>query len=104
MRTITPIRDKVLAKMLEPVGDERTMNGIILTEKNLGEESIRPRWFEILSVGPEQTEMAAGEFVLVPHGRWSRGIDLDNTLREADKIFLLDNESLMGKSDVNPLD
>lgn len=103
MRNIKPIHDKVLARMLEPVGDERIMNGVIITERNLGEESIRPRWFEILSVGAEQTEMSAGEFVLVPHGRWSRGLDLEGTLREADKIFLLDNDALLGTSDVNPL-
>lgn len=104
MTTIKPIRDKVLAKMLEPVGAERIVNGIILTATNLGEESIRPRWFEVISVGPEQSMLQAGEYVLVPHGRWSRGIDLDNTLREEDKIFLLDNDALMGTSDVNPLD
>jgi co-chaperonin GroES (HSP10) len=103
MRTIRPIHDKVLAKMLEPVGDERKVGGIILTERNLGEESVRPRWFEVISVGPEQTEMQAGEFVLVPHGRWSRGVDIDGTLRESDKLFLLDNDSLLGTSDVNPL-
>jgi co-chaperonin GroES (HSP10) len=103
MRNITPIRDNVMAKMLEPVGQERNVNGIILTERNLGEESIRPRWFEVICVGPEQTDLQAGSFVLVPHGRWSRGLDVDGTLREADKLFLLDNESLMGTSDVNPL-
>jgi hypothetical protein len=104
MKTITPIRDNVIGQMLEPVGDERTVNGLILTEKNLGEESVRPRWFLVTHCGPEQKDMTPGMFVLVPHGRWSRGLNLEGTLREADKLFLLDNEALMGTSDVNPLD
>jgi hypothetical protein len=51
-------------------------------------------------VGPEQTTVKAGEWVLVEHGRWTRGIEVEvtgehMTLRRVDPsniIFVSDEE------------
>mgnify|MGYP003630848450 CR=1 FL=1 len=103
MKTLTPIHENIIGRMLEPIGKERsTKAGLVLTERNLGEEAIRNRWFEVTHVGPEQKYIAVGEYVLVPHGRWSRGIDLEGTLREEDKLFLLDNDAMLMSSDELP--
>jgi len=100
MMNITPIRDKIIGRMVESIGlERRTRAGLIIAGHDFAEQNIKPRWFEVLFVGPEQTDVRPGEFVLVPHGRWSRGLDLENTRREEDKIFLLDNEALLGVSD-----
>jgi co-chaperonin GroES (HSP10) len=100
MRNLNPIRDKVIGRMLEAIGNERrTKGGLVLTEKNFGEETIRPRWFEVTHVGPDQKDVKAGNYILVPHGRWSRGLDFYGTSREEDKLFLLDNDAIMMVSD-----
>lgn len=102
--TLTPLRDKILGYMLEPVGAERkTLGGIILTEKDMDETAVRARWFEVTHVGPEQETIKVGQYILLPHGRWSRGIDIDGTHREEDKLFLIDNEAILGYSDDNPI-
>jgi co-chaperonin GroES (HSP10) len=100
MKNITPLRDKVLGKMLEPPGTFHTTKaGIIIPETTVDERSVRPRWFLVTHIGPEQKYVKAGDYVLVQHGRWSRGVDIEGNRREEDKIFLLDNDEILIVSD-----
>lgn len=104
MTHIRPLRDKVIGKMLEPIGFERrTKAGIILTEDETSETFIRPRWFEVTHTGPEQEDILVGQYVLVPHGRWSRGIDLDNANRVDEMLFLVDHNDVLGVQDDDPI-
>lgn len=101
---IKPLRTNVMGRMLELPGSERRSRaGIILVEDELTEGFVRPRWFEITHVGPEQTDVVAGQYALVAHGRWSHGIDIENTRRDQDKLFLLDHNDILGVQDDNPL-
>jgi co-chaperonin GroES (HSP10) len=104
MNKLNPLRDNVMAKMIEPVGALRkTHGGVLMTEHQQSEEFVRARWFVVTHVGPEQNDVTEGQYVLVSHGRWSRGIDFDNTHLEADKLFLIDNDELLMVSDIDPL-
>lgn len=104
MKQIYPLRDKVLGRMLDPVGGTKTTTGgVIVVEHNMTDSAIRPRWFEVTHVGPDQKDVSVGQYVLMPHGRWSRGIDVDGTHRVEDFLFLLDHNDMMGVQDVNPL-
>ncbi len=99
MKTIKPIHDKVLAKMIDGFGHFKTTSGIIIAEKEMTEGSIRPRWFEIMYTGPKQTSVHPGEYVLMAHGRWSRGITYDH-----DKLYFLDNDEMLAVSSELPED
>lgn len=100
MRKLTPLHDKVLGKMMEPPGTyHTTKSGVILPESQFDERAVRPRWFLVTHVGPEQEDIHPGDFVLVTHGRWSRGIDLEGNRRDEDKIFFLDNEEILMVAD-----
>ena len=97
MSTIRPIHDKVLAKMIDGFGHFKTSGGIIIQEEDMSQAAIRPRWFEILFTGPEQDDVHPGEYVLMAHGRWSRGIDY-----QGDKVYFLDNEEMLAVSNELP--
>ncbi len=99
MSTIRPIHDKVLAKMIDGFGNRKTAGGIIIQEADGTEKAIRPRWFEILFTGPEQNDVHPGEYVLMSHGRWSRGIDY-----QGDKVYFLDNKEMLAVSNELPAD
>jgi hypothetical protein len=52
-------------------------------------------------VGPKQTDVTVGQWIMVAHGRWTRGIDIDDgttdhkvTIRKIDPkdILLLSDE------------
>lgn len=75
--------------------DERiTRSGIVLLNDNGTTRGIRPRWGQVYAVGPDQRDVKVGEWVLVAHGRWTRGLDIEDetgakTLRRVDPNDIL---------------
>jgi co-chaperonin GroES (HSP10) len=51
-----------------------TASGIIINSDDGKDTGIKPRWGRVVAVGPEQKDVVPGEWVLVSHGRWTRGI------------------------------
>ncbi len=103
MINIKPLRDNVLGRMVDGLGKERkSTGGVILTDDQLNEDFVRPRWFEVTHIGPDQHDVDVGQYVLVTYGRWSRGVNVEGSLREDDKIFLIDNNDVLGISEENP--
>lgn len=90
---IKAIRDHVLVH--EMAFDGRTLNsGIILLNDNGKGYGIRPRWGRVYAVGPEQTNVKVGQWIMVAHGRWTRGLQLEDengelTLRKIDPKDIL---------------
>jgi hypothetical protein len=81
------------------VFDERiTTGGIVLLNDNGKSLGIRPRWGRVYAVGPEQHDVKVGEWVCIAHGRWTRGIEIEDedgkqTLRRVDpKDILLQSD------------
>lgn len=92
--TILPLGDNVLVRDMKFDG-RITSTGIILPGDDGKDSGIRPRWAQIYAVGPEQKAVKVGQWVLVSHGRWTRGIDLElengeqMTLRKIDLAEML---------------
>ena len=98
-RKIKAMRDKILAEMVEKIGEEKkTAGGIILTEKDGTEEAIKPRWFKVYSIGEGIEWIEEGAYVLVAHGRWSRSMKVDEDLT----VHLLDNKDCLMVTDTDP--
>ena len=84
--------------------DERfTTGGIVLLNDNGKSTGIRPRWGQVYAVGPDQKEVIVGQWVCVAHGRWTRGIDVED---ETGKKTLrrIDPNDIMLVSDEQPQD
>lgn len=73
---IRPIRDKVLVVNIES-GGKVTSGGIIIPDDDGKERGIRPRWAEVYAVGSDVADIKPGQWILVGHGRWSRGVNVD---------------------------
>lgn len=70
---IRAIRDHVLVRDMN--FDERKLSsGIVLLGDDSKTSGIRPRWAQIHTVGPEQDLVTPGQWILVAHGRWTRGV------------------------------
>ena len=104
MKNFTPLHDKVVGRMIETVGAVRqTESGLYLgLDDESSETFVRPRWFEVTHVGDEQKDVVPGQYVLVPHGRWSHGFNLDGSLAEVDKLFQIDHTDMLLVSDEAP--
>jgi len=95
---IHPLNDSAI--VADMTFDERfTTGGIVLLNDNGKSTGIRPRWGQVYAVGPEQHEVTVGQWVCVAHGRWTRGIEVEDetgkqTLRRVDPkdIMLVSDE------------
>ena len=95
---IHPLANSVIVS--EMIFDQRiTSSGIILPNDNGTGSGIRPRWGQVYATGPEQTDVTVGQWICVAHGRWTRGIDIEDesgkkTLRriDPDDILMVSDE------------
>jgi co-chaperonin GroES (HSP10) len=75
--------------------DQRiTQSGLILMNDNGTTLGIRPRWGRVYAVGPKQKDVTVGQWVCVAHGRWTRGLDIEDetgktTIRRIDPKDIL---------------
>ena len=78
-----------------------THGGIVLLNDDMKSSGIRPRWAQIYAVGPEQSdpELVPGKWICISHGRWTRGVDIEDetgkhTIRRVDinDILLVSDE------------
>ena len=94
---VGPIADHILVEDMD-AEDEKIVNGIIIPSERGEQRGVHPRWAKVCLVGPEQTEIEPGQWVLVEHGRWTRGIKLNNgkVIRkiDSDAILLVSEERL----------
>ena len=99
-RQIKPLMDHIIVS--DMAFDQRITNGgIILLNDDMKNAGIRPRWARVYATGPTQKDVEVGQFVLVSHGRWTRGIKIEDedgekTIRRVDPndILLVSNEPM----------
>jgi len=103
-KSVHAIKDHVLVKSME-FNERITQSGIIIPGDDGKSSGIKPRWAEVIAVGPKQKDIKVGEWVLVDHGRWTRGItmvvggeDLELRRVDVDDILLVDDESHSNES------
>jgi len=100
---LIPIRDNVLISDMN--FDERvTKGGIILQSDDGTDEGIKARWGKVYAKGPKnKDDYEVGQWILIDHGRWSRGIDLeDPDTGEITKLRRADPKDVLAVSDEMP--
>ena len=97
---IVPIKDNVIVSDMD-FGMQTTKAGIVLTSDNGKAEGIYPRWGRVWAVGPEQTDVNVGEWILIEHGRWGRTVefDLDDSVIELRRV---DTKAILASADEKP--
>jgi co-chaperonin GroES (HSP10) len=100
---IVPIRDKVLVSDMN-FDSQKTFSGIIIPSDNGKVQGIHPRWAKVFAIGPEQKEVRVGEWILVEHGRWTRGIEYEVDDDEIIELRMVDNNAILMSSDDMPSD
>jgi len=94
---LDPLRDNVI--ICDMKFDERKSHGgIILPNDDMKSSGIRPRWARVYAIGPEQKDIQIGQYILISHGRWTRGIKIDDG--DGEKIIRkVDNNDILLISD-----
>lgn len=102
--SLRALNDTVIVEDMEFSG--RTLSsGIILHNDNGTTAGIRPRWGRVYAIGPDQKDVSPGQWICVAHGRWTRGLDIEDesgsrTIRRIDpKDILLVSDEEPGSDD-----
>jgi len=95
------IRDRVIVEDMN-VGETVTKAGIVIPDDDGKERGIRPRWGLVYRTGPEQYDIEPGQWVLVDHGRWTRGIKIVTVEGENKTVRMVDPNSILAISDTRP--
>jgi len=73
-------------------------SGIIIQSLDKKIEGVHPRWGKVYEVGPDQKDVRPGQYVLVKHGRWTRGVDIQDDQGQR-VLRRIDNDDILVVSD-----
>ena len=100
---LKPLHDKVIVTDMS-FGIEKTASGIFLPSDDGKSSGIHPRWAKVFATGPDQEDVKVGQWILLEHGRWSRGHRYEQDNGETIDIRLADNNAILCVSDESPND
>lgn len=100
-RQFKPLTDHVIVSDMNFTNTRTLNSGVILLQDNGKASGIRPRWAQVYAVGPDQKEVQVGQWICVAHGRWTRGVEIeDETGRHT--IRRIDHNDILLVSDEPP--
>lgn len=92
---VRAIKDHVLIQDMN-FKERKTKSGIIINTDDGKDHGIRPRWGKVYAIGPLQEDVNVGDWILVEHGRWTRGVELIAPDGVECTIRRVDNKDILG--------
>jgi co-chaperonin GroES (HSP10) len=102
VENIQALNDHVLVADMN-FGARTTSSGIHLLGDDMRTAGIRPRWAQVYAVGPQQQDIEMGQWILITHGRWTRGVDIEDQTGTR-TIRRIDTDDILLVSDTQPAD
>jgi len=98
---LIPIRDNVLITDMN-FGEQQSAGGIVVLSDDGKSEGVKHRWGRVWAIGPEQKDVEVGEWILLEHGRWTRGVTIE--LEDGSEIIIrrADIKAILMVSDEKP--
>jgi co-chaperonin GroES (HSP10) len=101
-KTLRALHDHVLVEDMN-FRDRQLSSGILLPADNGKSSGIRPRWGRVYAVGSQHRDVTVGQWICVAHGRWTRGIEIQDHLGLR-TIRRIDPNDILLVSDHEPQD
>jgi co-chaperonin GroES (HSP10) len=84
-------------------GEQTTASGLIISSDDGKERGIYPRWGRVYAKGPDnKDEYQVGQWILVEHGRWTRGMNIETATDGEIELRMVESESVLAYSDEKP--
>jgi co-chaperonin GroES (HSP10) len=100
IKGLTPLNDHVIVRDMNFA--QRTLSsGVILLGDDGKTDGIRPRWARVYAIGPKQEDVTVDQWVLIEHGRWTRGVRVEINGEEL-TLRRVDTSAIMMVSDTEP--
>ncbi len=98
---LRPIQAHILVRDMN-FAEQQTASGIYIPSDDGKSEGVKPRWAKVFAVGPEQKDVQVGEWILIEHGRWTRGLEVEEDDGTKFTIWRVDPTGIMMSSDERP--
>lgn len=86
---IRAIQDHVIVADMN-FEERLSKGGVVLLGDDKTSDGIRPRWARVVAIGHKQKDIKIGQYVLISHGRWTRGVELEEeVIRRVDTADIL---------------
>jgi len=99
---LRPLRNTVLVSDMS-FEEQTTASGIVIQSDDGKSHGVKPRGARVWSIGTEQNEVKLGEWIYIEHGRWTRGIKVEEDGKEI-VIRRVDTDAILLQSDEKPND
>ena len=99
---LRPLRNNVLVSDMG-FEEQTTASGIVIQSDDGKSHGVKPRWARVWAIGPEQTEVKIGEWIYIEHGRWTRGVKVEEDGKEI-VIRRVHTEAILLQADEKPND
>lgn len=100
---LKPLRDNVIVSNMN-FGPEKTKSGLFIASDDGKTSGIHPRWGKVYAIGPEQTEVKIGDWILIEHGRWTRTVELEEENGSILELRMIETKSILAISEEKPSD
>ena len=101
VKSIRPLNDHIIIAEMN-FSERKTQSGLYIMSDDMKSTGIRPRWGKVHAVGPEQKDVRVGEWIYVEHGRWTRGITVEDQDGKEVIIRMVDNNCILVSADEKP--
>ena len=98
---VKPLKDKVFVSDMN-FDAQVTKGGLYVPSSDGKEDGIVPRWGKVWAIGPDQHEVAVGDWVMIEHGRWTRGVEVEQADGGILTVRMVDADAIMMVSDEEP--
>jgi co-chaperonin GroES (HSP10) len=98
IKELKPLKKNIIVRDMN-FEQRFTSSGIILPSDDGKDSGIRPRWGKVYAVGPDQKDVSVGQWICVAHGRWTRGIEIQDESGEKFTIRKVDIDEILAISD-----
>ena len=101
---VVAIGDKVIVHNMH-FGEQKSSGGIVILGDDGKDRGIYARWGQVFAKGPDnKDEYQVGDWILVEHGRWTRGIVLETPDGLETTIRMVDNNCILAWAREKPND
>lgn len=98
---IKPLKDKVFVSDMN-FDAQVTVGGLYIPSSDGKAEGITPRWGRVWAIGPEQSDVKIGEWIMIEHGRWTRGVEVEQDDGSFLTVRMVDSDAIMVVTEEKP--
>ena len=81
IKSLRALKDTIIVHGMD-FNERLSRGGVIIIDDDMKSAGIRPRWAQIYALGSNVDYLKVGQYIMISHGRWSRGQAIEDETGE----------------------